>query len=103
MLIPLKNLLTLEDWEREIKPRSEKMFNIVKEVFFDDKVFGKYETDVICVPWSKEELPKWLRPYVDIQDLTDKIFRLTTVIMKSLNMVVLKVRNEEYISNLVEF
>jgi DNA polymerase elongation subunit (family B) len=91
---------TLDDLRPIFKTRE---FDILRKIVFEDEQMAHYGLKIICFPKSVTQIPDWLVQFIDIDKIVDDNVRNGIIILESLGVKTIKIKDQLFYSNLVDF
>jgi hypothetical protein len=108
----LEELMDIETYSRE--------YNIIKEIIFTSRLkkvtnkdnqtelqetnnLLKYGFEIIALPKSISEIPKWLLPLIDVDAIVKDNVSVGNLLLESLGFKLMNFNNQQYYSNFINF
>lgn len=84
-----------------LKDNYSEIFNRLKDGYYANKNFGKRGIKYIAIPMKLEKIPDWIKPYVNVDDITRKHLSPLTALLPSLGISQDTIKSKTYYSTVL--
>jgi hypothetical protein len=103
---------TEEDFDRVFEDSYEKglldeidveKLRAIREYVFGTEELKHYGFTRICIPKTVEEIPGWVKPFIDTEEVISNNVRAALLLLETLGIVCFEVKGKDRFSNIIRF